>query len=239
MEMQSFEGKMGEKKKGREDESDRSRGGREGLNFNLRVTEFTDICTVDPPSCSSQLFRNNTFSPFNPWDLFFLLHSPQNETIHSLEGRERRKKKHREKQTELNVLNSSDACVTICNPECPQDSSRIIVCILMGELTRGGREKNDMWQAIHLSCQHVIFATFKPHVSRSFSLSGEGDLGRNQLTHPDTAGECMEIPQWERRTRARTEGKFEQKDKRGKWKKMWHLLKKRRQMSRLWNGNKK
>lgn len=32
-------------KKERDDERNRSRGGREGLNFNLRVTEFTDICT--------------------------------------------------------------------------------------------------------------------------------------------------------------------------------------------------
>lgn len=54
-----------------------------------------------------------------------------------------------------------------------------------------------MWQAIHLSCQHVIFTTFKPHVKRLYSVSGEGDLGRNQLTYPETAGECMENPQWE------------------------------------------
>lgn len=32
-------------KKEREDERNRSRGGREGLNFNPGVTEFTDICT--------------------------------------------------------------------------------------------------------------------------------------------------------------------------------------------------
>lgn len=42
MEMQSLKEKS---KTGREDERSRSRGGREGLNFNPKVTEFTDICT--------------------------------------------------------------------------------------------------------------------------------------------------------------------------------------------------
>lgn len=54
---------------------------------------------------------------------------------------------------------------------------------------------------IHLNCQHVIFNTFKPRVKHLYSLFGEGDLGRNQMTHPDTAGECMKIPQWEQRMR--------------------------------------
>ncbi len=94
----------------------------------------------------------------------------------------------------------------------------------MEELTRG-EEKNDMWQAIHLSCQHVISTTFKPHVNRSYSPSGEGDLGRNQLTHPDTAGECMEIPQWEQRMweigknerHVRAKGQIGKREKGKKW----------------------
>lgn len=54
----------------------------------------------------------------------------------------------------------------------PRMSSKFfyIVCIRIEELTRGGGE-NDMWKVIHLSCQRVIFATFKPRGNRSYSLS--------------------------------------------------------------------
>lgn len=37
-------------------------------------------------------------------------------------------------------------------------------------INKGGGE-NDMWKVIHLSCQRVIFATFKPRGNRSYSLS--------------------------------------------------------------------
>lgn len=142
----------------------------------------------DPPCYFSPLFRNNTFSPFNSWDLFFLLHLPQNETI--LEGREGKKKEKHRKAKWIE-------CVEF--KRCLRDSFatpyvlKIPLVYCMYSYRRinkgGGREKNDMWQAIHLSCQHVILSTFKPHVTHSYSLPSEGDLGRNQLTHPDTAGE--------------------------------------------------
>lgn len=41
----------------------------------------------------------------------------------------------------------------------------------------------------------VICGTFKAHVKRAYSLAGEGDPGHNRLTHPDTAGERLEMPQ--------------------------------------------
>lgn len=49
-------------------------------------------------------------------------------------------------------------------------------------------------------------------------FSGEGDPGRNQLTYPDTAGECMETPQSEQQTQEidRNEGKIEQREKQDK-----------------------
>lgn len=55
----------------------------------------------------------------------------------------------------------------------------------------------------------------KPHVKHSYSLSGEGDPGRTQLTHPCTAGEHMEAPQSEQQTQetGRNEGKKQEKRK--------------------------
>lgn len=79
---------MKKQKKKKLTKKERNRMRKEGLNFNPRVSEFTDICTRIRLSCSSLLF-SNTFSLFNCWDLFFLLHLPQKEAIHDLQGRER------------------------------------------------------------------------------------------------------------------------------------------------------
>lgn len=181
-----FEGKS---KKGREDERNRSRG-REGLNFNPRVTEFTDICTrirlAVPHSFSETTL--SLFSIPKTYSSSYILSRMRPFTVLRAE---KEKKKHRK----ANWIECVEFEQCLRDNLQPRMSSRFlvyIVCILMEELTRG-EEKNDMWQAIHLSCQHVISTTFKPHVNCSYSLSGEGDLGRNQLTHPDTAGECMEI----------------------------------------------
>lgn len=59
-----------------------------------------------------------------------------------------------------------------------------------------------MWKVIHLSCQRVIFTTFKPSANYSSSLSGEADPGHNQLKRSDTAGESlgtlrMELNAWQ------------------------------------------
>lgn len=143
----------------------------------------------DPPSYFSPLFRNNTFSPFNSSDLFFLLHLPQNETI--LEGREGRKKgkTQKSKVNWMRRIQAMPACDSFATPYVLKIP--LVYCMYSYRRINkgGGRGKNDMWQAIHLSCQHVILSTFKPHVTHSYSLPSEGDLGRNQLTHPDTAGE--------------------------------------------------
>lgn len=169
----------------------------------------------DPPSYSLQLFRNNTFSPFNSWELFFLLHSPQNETIHSLEGRERRQ--HRK----ANWIECVEFEWCLRDSLQPCMSSRFFLYYSLQSYRRinKGGGGNDMWKVIHCSCQRVIFAAFKPRVNRSYSLSGEGDLGRNQLTHPDIAGECMETPHSEQNVPeiGRKESQTIGQGKVGKW----------------------
>lgn len=176
-----------------EDERNRGRRGREGLNFNPRVTEFTDICTrirLAVPHSFSETTLSLLSIP-KTYSSSYIRRRMKPFTVLRAE-----KEKNTEKQNRIECV-GFEWC--LCDNLQPHMSPRFfsyIVCILMEELTRG-EEKNDMWQAIHLSCQHVIFTTFKPHVNRSYSLTGEGDLGRNRLTHPDTAGECMEIPQWE------------------------------------------
>lgn len=135
MEMQSLK----EKRKGRERERmrDRSRGGREGLNFNPRVTEFTDICTrirLAVPHGFSERTLSLLSLP-KTYSSSYICRRMRPFTV--LGGRERGK-------TELYVLNSSDARVTIHKPRMSSRSLSYIVCILMDALTRGGGGKNDM-----------------------------------------------------------------------------------------------
>ncbi len=121
-----FEGKS---KKEREDERNRSRGGREGLNFNPRVTEFTDICTrirLAVPHSFSETTLSLLSIP-KTYSSSYILSRMRPFTVLRAE---KEKKKNTEKQTELNVLNSSNVCVTICNPVCPQDSSCILYAFL-------------------------------------------------------------------------------------------------------------
>lgn len=120
--------------------------------------------TFAPGSASLLLtaFHKQHFPSFQSQFFFIHLHLLQNENIHSVEGR--RKKIH---WTEW----ASFTHWCLHNNLPPHMSSwffSYIVCILMAGLTREKmkkkNKKNDMWQAIHLSCQHVIFTTFKPHV---------------------------------------------------------------------------
>lgn len=89
-------------------------GKAQGLNFNLKVTGFTDICTVNRLAIS-HCFSETTLS----------LHSVP-ETYSSrcichrmkpfLETGRKEEKRNTEKHSELNELNSGDACLTIFNP---------------------------------------------------------------------------------------------------------------------------
>ena len=124
-----------EGKKESTDERHRGRGGREGLNFNPRVTEFTDICTrvrlavprsfsqttlslLSVPETYSSSYIRSRIRPFT------VLRAEKEKHTHT------HTHTHTEKQTELNALNSRDPCATICNPICPQDSSRILYAFL-------------------------------------------------------------------------------------------------------------
>lgn len=121
MEMQSLKEKRKERE--RERMRDRSRGGREGLNFNPRVTEFTDICTrirLAVPHGFSERTLSLLSLP-KTYSSSYICRRMRPFTV--LGGRERGK-------TELYVLNSSDARVTIHNPVCPPDRSHILYAFL-------------------------------------------------------------------------------------------------------------
>lgn len=187
-----------------------ARGETGHLNFNPKVTEFTDICTrirLAVP-CS---FSERTFA---------LLSIPETYSSSYIRCRMRpftvlRVEKEKRKHRKANWMRwirampvwqfATPYVLTIPLVYCMHSYRRI---------NKGGGE-NDMWQVIHLSCQHVIFTTFKPHVKHSYSLSGEGDPGRTQPTHPCTAGEHMETPQSDQQTQetGRNEGKKQEKRK--------------------------
>lgn len=146
----------------------------------------------EPPHSFALLFRNNTFSPFSPWDLFFLMHLPQNEAI--LGEGEKKKSEKETQRRKVNWMSQTRATPAwqFATPYGPCDSLLYIVCFLIEVLTREegmGVKKNDMWQASHLSCQRVISSTFKPRLTHLYAFPSEGDPGRNQPTHPGTAGE--------------------------------------------------
>lgn len=96
---------------------------KEGLNFNLRVTEFTDICTRIRLSCSSLLFSNTFLSIAETYSSSYICRRMKPFKIFRVAKDKGKGKKKAEKPTELNVLNLSDACMTVCNPVCPQNSS--------------------------------------------------------------------------------------------------------------------
>lgn len=150
----------------RADERNRSRRGREGLNFNPRVTEFTDICTRIRLAVAHS-FSETTLSLLSIPKTYSSSYICRWMRPFSLEGRERKKKTPRK----ANWI----ACVEFewCRHDNLQPcmSSRIlsyIVCILMEELTRGGRkkmtcDKRFIWAVnmssspIQTSCQPLVF----------------------------------------------------------------------------------
>lgn len=139
----------------RADERNRSRRGREGLNFNPRVTEFTDICTRIRLAVAHS-FSETTLSLLSIPKTYSSSYICRWMRPFSLEGRERKKK-----NTQKSKLNCMcwirvmpawqfATLYVLKNP--------LVYCMhSYGRINKGGEKKNDMWQAIHLSCQHVIF----------------------------------------------------------------------------------
>lgn len=119
MEMRSLKGKS---KKEREDERRRSRGGRESLNFNPGVTEFTDICTrirLAVPRSFSEATLSLLSIP-ETYSSTYIRSRMRPFTVLRAEKEKKKPHTHTEKEAELNVLDSSDVCVTICNPVRPK-----------------------------------------------------------------------------------------------------------------------
>lgn len=109
-------------KKTKFDKEIKERMRKEGFNFNPRVTGFTDICTrirlaafLLLSATLSLLSITKTYSSsyircrMKPFTVFRV-------------AKDKAGKK-TEQQTELNVLNLSDVCMTVCNPVCPQNPS--------------------------------------------------------------------------------------------------------------------
>lgn len=118
-------------------------GEREDFNFNLRVTEFTDICT------RIRLAVPHSFSEKSPSLLSVLKTYSSSDiqrrtrpfTVLKAEKKKKEEKKRQQSKLDWKVLNSRDACLTICNPHMSPRCLLYIVCILMEKLTRGEEGK--------------------------------------------------------------------------------------------------
>lgn len=95
---------------------------KEGLNFHPRVTKFTDICTrirLAISHCFSATL--SLLSIPETYSSSYICCRMKPFTVFRVAKDKGWKKT--EKQSELNVLNLSDVCMTVCNPVCPQNSS--------------------------------------------------------------------------------------------------------------------